>query len=346
MHSIRSVRRDGHRPPELDVDTYPVDLVNRKQWLAWKESTDGRKIPRAPYAHPSWPAKYVDAHDESIWTDFETARTWCTKLDGYELAFVIRDRDQYPGEELVLIDYDHVCDLDAGRIHPTVRTHIERAGSYADISPSQAGVHILGRGQLPEGIRTITDSLPDMDHFPNAELEVYDSARYVAMTGLHIDGTPVQTRHCQDFIEELTEEYATVSESRPDHTSKESGTGQENLTNIDTTSDIQDIYDAIHQTRPGDIRLWSPVTEERSDGTKSRDPVWANSETGTRLAEVNDVWIYRDGLIALDALQVVALEERIITDEQEYPDGRDFWRAVDALRNRGAPIPEFESTDT
>lgn len=44
----------------------------------------------------------------------------------------------------------------------------------------------------------------------------------------------------------------------------------------------------------------------------------------------------------LDALQVVALEERIITDEGEYPTGETFWRAVDALRERGTHIPDYE----
>lgn len=345
MYTSPSLRHDSRRVPELNCDTYPVDLVGYEQWIAWKQAADGRKIPRAPYAHPDWPDRYVDAQDESVWTDFETAQTWCRKLSGYDLAFTIRDRDQHPDEDLVLIDYDFVCDIDDGRIHPAVRNHIERAGSYADISPSRTGVHILGRGQLPEGIRTITDSLPDVDRFPKAEIEVYDSARYVTMTGVHIDGTPPETRHCQDFIDELVEECTTISESRPDHMLDGSATSREGLANIESTSDIQDIYDAIRQTRPSDIRLWSPITEERSDGTKSRDPVWANSKTGTRLAEVDDVWIYRDGLIALDALQVVALEERIITDERVYPDGRDFWRAVNALRNRGASIPKYESSD-
>jgi hypothetical protein len=52
--------------------------------------------------------------------------------------------------------------------------------------------------------------------------------------------------------------------------------------------------------------------------------------------------VYRDGLIGLDALQVVALEEGIITDERDYPSGEDFWGAVDELRARGAHIPEYE----
>lgn len=84
------------------------------------------------------------------------------------------------------------------------------------------------------------------------------------------------------------------------------------------------------------------MTEERSDSSKSLDPCWTHSESGTRLAEVDDGWIYRDGMISLDALQVVALEEGLITDERAYPSDAAFWEAVDALRDRGAHIPEYD----
>jgi hypothetical protein len=47
----------------------------------------------------------------------------------------------------------------------------------------------------------------------------------------------------------------------------------------------------------------------------------------------------------LDALQVVALEDRIIASEDEYPSGEAFWRAVEALRSRGAHVPEYDPPD-
>jgi len=47
-------------------------------------------------------------------------------------------------------------------------------------------------------------------------------------------------------------------------------------------------------------------------------------------------------MIGLDALQVVALEEGIITTETDYPSGEDFWAAVEALRDRGAHISEYQ----
>lgn len=74
------------------------------------------------------------------------------------------------------------------------------------------------------------------------------------------------------------------------------------------------------------------------------DPYYRNSESGTGLAWFAraGVWCDRDGMHYFDALQLVALEESIITSKTEYPEGETFWKAVDALRKRGAAIPYFE----
>lgn len=98
------------------------------------------------------------------------------------------------------IDYDDARDPDTERIHPTVCEHIERAGSYADISTSGTGIHILLRGELPEGVKAIEAALPDHSEFPDAEIEVYDSGRFVAMTGEHIRATPRETTAAQGSL--------------------------------------------------------------------------------------------------------------------------------------------------
>jgi len=117
---------------------------------------------------------------------------------------------------------------------------------------------------------------------------------------------------------------------------------REEIAGVETTPDAQDVFDAIQHVRPGDVRPRSTVTQERAGGSKSLDPAWATFTSGTRLAQVEDGWVYRTGMYGLDALQAVALEERIITDEATYPSGEDFRDAVDALRERGAHIPEYE----
>ncbi|WP_101294165.1 hypothetical protein [Halegenticoccus soli] len=327
---------------EIEPGVYPADLKEVKRWLTWKPTDDGRKVPRAPYANPGRPDLFVSAQDPELWTDFETAERWADHLPDHGVAFNIPDRKEYPEDPFVLIDYDDARDPETGAVHPVVREHLERASSYADVSTSGTGIHIFARGRLPDGVKAINAALPKVDGFPDAEIEVYDSGRYSAMTGDHLTDTPRETTDCQAFIEDLAEEYATVAEGTPDELTREPERSREEIADVEITTDLKDVFDAIQHIGPRDIRLRSTVTHKRADGSKSLDPSWASSKSGTRLAQVGDGWVYRKGMRGLDALQVVALEERIISDVNDYPSGEAFWEAVDALRARGAHIPEFE----
>ena len=51
--------------------------------------------------------------------------------------------------------------------------------------------------------------------------------------------------------------------------------------------------------------------------------------------------MYRKGMYALNALQIVDLEERLVSQRDGYPSGETFWNAVEALTDRGAHIPKY-----
>lgn len=314
---------------------FPERMTSSDQWLLWKKTDDGRKIPRAPWETGD-PLRYVDAMDPSNWVSFGEAKHWQSKLSqNFNLAYAL-SRD----DEIVFLDLDDVIIDDEPS--PAAQRIIERANSYTTISTSGTGIHVFVSGSLEEDIKSLTGPI---DEDSDQSLEVYDRNRFVAVTGDHLEGTPTEITSGDALLTELEDEYASVSSGKPDRTISEPQRTQEELSEIETTSDMQDIFDAISQTRPSDIRMRSTQTREHGDGTYSYDPSWVHSESGTRLGVLDDVWIYRKGMIALDALQLVALEEGIITDEQEYPEGSDFWKAVDALRDRGVHIPKFEPGD-
>ena len=79
---------------------------------------------------------------------------------------------------------------------------------------------------------------------------------------------------------------------------------------MDRTTDIADVFHAIEIVEPEDVR--------------------ENEETA-----VNHC----------NALQVVAYEEGITDTISDYPEGKAFFDAIDALRDRGAHIPEFVSSN-
>jgi P4 family phage/plasmid primase-like protien len=329
---------------EIETDAFPLDLLVEDRWFVWSLTDDGRKIPRAPWANPDRMDKYVSYKDPDNWVDFETADEWVNKFTRYDHASCVTNHENNSEERLIFFDFDDVRDPETEAIHGQAWAFIEKYDLAAFISTSGTGVHGFGRGTLPENYKPSFEiDLPEWEYGSDAELEVYASARFIALTGEHIVSTPQSAAELGETAHEL---FRKKGKKRTTGTEREPDIDREEIANTDTTDDLDVIYDAIAHTRPRDIRLRSTKTEEYNRGSDepncARDPSWASSKSGTRLAEFDDHWLYRKGNHNLDALQVVALEERIIHSESDYPSGDDFVDAVEELRSRGADIPELE----
>lgn len=323
---------EPERVPVEGIGKFPAAMQNLDQWLLWKQTEDGLKVPRAPWETRE-PLRFVDGTDPANWTSFEDAVEWMDKIPhDLELAFSLSRKD-----DVVFLDLDDV--VENGEIASEAQELIHKGDTYSTYSTSGTGVHLFGNGEISTDVKSITGSLSESaDH----TIEVYDRNRFVAMTGDHIEYTPGELTDIDSLVTELEDEFVSVSESTPDKATAKPRKSREELQSLETTNDLQDLFDAISQTRPDDIWMKSTQTREHGDGTYSYDPSWVHSESGTRLAVTDDGWIYRKGMFALDALQLVALEENIITKPDDYPEGKDFWDAVQALRDRGAHIPTFE----
>ena len=323
------------RSPGVDAGVYPETMTTRDQWLVWKPTEEGQKVPRAPWTTDR-ALRYVSATDPGNWTDFESARDWAEKLHGnVGVAFALTADDP-----IVFLDYDDVR-TEGSTIVSEVREHIESASSYAAVSTSGNGVHIFVEGSLSEDTKALVDDLSEDD----GSIEVYERDRFVAITGAHLAGTPSDVQPAPEFLDGLEEDHATIPRERPDPSLNPSDRSVADFEDVDATDTIQDIFDAIAAVDPSDITLRSSLTEKRADGSRSYDPSWVDSDSGTRLAALSNVWVYRKGMVALDALQVVALEEGIIRDVQSYPSGSNYWEAVESLRGRGVSIPKFDRYD-
>jgi len=328
---------------QIERDVFPSDLLTTDRWFVWALDND-RKIPRAPWANPDHIDKYVSWKDTDNWVDFETADEWASKVDHFGHASCIPAHEENTTERLIFFDFDDCRDPETGAINAEAWRFIKGHDLPAWLSTSGTGLHAFAWGSLPEGYKpSFKLALDEWAYSDDPELEVYASARFMALTGEHIASTPTSAAEMNAQIEELIRVKGT---ERTTGTEREPDISREELADVDSTTDVTDIYDAVAHTRPRDIRLRSPVTEEYTarDANCARDPSWANSTSGTRLAEFDTHWLYRKGNHRLDALQVVALEERIIRDETDYPSGDDFIEAVDALRDRGAHIPELVAT--
>jgi len=100
--------------------------------------------------------------------------------------------------------------------------------------------------------------------------------------------------------------------------------GNEVFATINTTDDVDMVFDAVASVAPGDIEIDVPA------GVQSHD------EYGC--------WVLVDRSTVLDAAQLVGYELELVEQIGDYPSGDDdeFWRVVAELRDRGANIPRFE----
>lgn len=101
------------------------------------------------------------------------------------------------------------------------------------------------------------------------DIEMYDSTRFVAMTGAHIQSTPCEIPDAQAFIDDLVAEFVTLMAGSPADRVASPAKPRAAVTVIETTTDNQNVFDAIQHMGSADIQLRSSVTEERLDRLKS-----------------------------------------------------------------------------
>jgi hypothetical protein len=103
--------------------------------------------------------------------------------------------------------------------------------------------------------------------------------------------------------------------------------GNEVFAKMDTTDDIDMIFDAVASIEPEEIE------------TTDIAGLHAHDEYGC--------WILVDRATVMDAAQVVGYEMDIVEEVGDYPSGDDdeFWRVVAELRERGAAIPRYTGGD-
>jgi len=361
---------DGTRIPD------PVTMF--EYWVLWDFEV---KQPRAPWkTGHCYTAEWRQDGDINPRTHFEQARAAAdlgpvSLHDHYPFPddpperigptlLLPHEGEDTPGPGVadppfLFIDYDNVLDKTDGTVPTEVWDIAKSIGgplfvsrSYFDPEKDVAGSHQLARGTLPGSATTVDAELEDRGH-----IEIYYRSRMTGFTWEHVRGTPTDTLpNATEAVADVVDRYGSPATKRrasvdaTDSTPTEwqpTGTPPEELDG-DTTTEIDDVFRAIRDIGAGDIRLRSTLTEDM--GTrKSYNPSWEPSDSGTRLGydslRGGDSWIYRRGDHPVDALQVVAREEGLIMDVTDYPDGETFWKAVQALRDRGATIPYYEGDD-
>lgn len=157
------------------IENIPNELKGVSQWVCWVGSD---KIPKNP--HTGGNAK---SNDSTTWGSFQQAVEACEKFNFDGLGFMFANG--YFG-----VDLDHcVDDLDF------CDEFVETLRSYAEVSKSKGGIHIICKGVLPDGARR------------KGNVEMYSKGRYFICTGDIYNAQYKSVVDCTEAIKILHSKY-------------------------------------------------------------------------------------------------------------------------------------------
>lgn len=189
-----------------NVEMIPRALRVTPQWVCWRyEVRDGKRT-KVPYNAAT--GTRAESDNEATWATFEDALAFHQSnpwTDG--IGLVVSDEDDFVG-----IDLDHCRDAETGEIAAWAQEIVDILDSYTEITPSNEGLRIFARGSLPATGRK------------RGDFEIYESGRYLTITGNHLEGTPltvakreleIRRVHKMIWPEPTTQDITERTEPRP-----------------------------------------------------------------------------------------------------------------------------------
>lgn len=174
-------------------EAIPAELKSVRAWVIWRyEFVDG-KWTKVPYqTHGKRKAK---PNDPSTWGRFESAiENYPQGSDG--IGFMLSKEWGYVG-----VDLDHCVGETTKSWALAIMLELD---TYTEISPSGTGLRILLKGSLPPNGRK------------KDNIEMYESGRYLSITGHHRSGLPETIEARQQQINALHKRvFAKTETVRP-----------------------------------------------------------------------------------------------------------------------------------
>ena len=169
----------------------PDDLSERDQWVLWRYEERNGRATKVPYQVIHRPASSTDP---ATWASYEAVtNAWGRAPSRYAgPGFVFSAQDPFCG-----IDLDDALDAE-GNVKSWALGIVERfSDTYLEISPSGAGLKIWARGSVPANLAGVSVG--------TGQIEIYDRARYFAVTGRAFRGAPLEVEDHQADLHTLYE---------------------------------------------------------------------------------------------------------------------------------------------
>lgn len=162
---------------KTNIENIPDELKHVNNWVCWVGED---KIPKNPMT-----GKNAQSNNPKTWGSFPQAIKACETFGFDGLGFMFDEKSGYFG-----VDLDHCLDnVDF------CDEFVETLQSYAEISKSKTGIHIICKGTLPDGARR------------KGGVEMYSSGRYFICTGNIYNSAYKDIVDCTESIKVLHTKY-------------------------------------------------------------------------------------------------------------------------------------------
>lgn len=173
-------------------EAVPEQTKTLKNWVLWKYITRNGKKTKIPYQTNGIEAS---VRDPSAWDTFENvSKKKLTDAAYSGIGFVFS-----ADVKMVGVDFDHVRNPVTREWNPVELQDILSFGSYAEISPSGEGAHVICFGRKPEG------------RCRAGPHEMYGNGRFFTITGNVIPGGVRSVTNAQPVIEQMHDKWFGVT---------------------------------------------------------------------------------------------------------------------------------------
>ncbi len=235
-----------------------------KQWICWRPvPRDGGKVDKIPIDPQTLRA--AKTNDKTTWTDFKTAVA-SAKANSLGLGFVFSETDTFCG-----IDLDD-C-FENGRPVDWAQNLVEQMGSYAEVTPSGKGLHIIAMGELRGKRRR------------KGQVEAYQTGRFFTVTGARLTDINYVAEN-QDGIDQFYQthfdepEPVPVAPPKPEPVSTPTHTENNILNGLKSISAFERLFNGDMGTYPSqseaDLALCSMIAR-RTDDPQMIDEIFRQS---------------------------------------------------------------------
>ncbi len=175
---------------ELKFNNIPQKIKDRPQWVVWRYDLDKQgRWTKVPYQARN-PSRKASSTSKETWVSGDVSfRAYNKNSDLDGIGFVLAEGDGITG-----VDLDHCID-DAGNLLPWAQEIVDHLDSYTEITPSGQGLRIFVEGKLP-GTGRKKDNI-----------EVYDKARFLTVTGHHLREASMVIQDRQEQLDTFMDQH-------------------------------------------------------------------------------------------------------------------------------------------